>query len=237
MRAAALAVVSMIALAACSPGGGSSGGGAPASGASSSASSTAPAQGAGVSFKQEAAMTIHGQRIPEVIYHDGAKIRTEMNGPMGNQINVINGDTREGFTIMTMGGRTIATRMTLPDNPSTPSSDAISQMRAQMSARTRQIGACSAGGETGTEWEMNAPTTGDTTQRSMCVTSDGIMIQMKQGGDVVFDTTSVQRGAQDASLFAPPAGVQFTTVNTPSQSQINDMVARAKAAAAAHGAP
>ena len=180
-------------------------------------------------------MTIHGQRIPEVIYHDGAKIRTEMNGPMGNQISVINGDTREGFNIMSMGGRTIATRMNMPANPTMPSSDSISQMRAQMAARTRQIGACSAGGESGTEWEMSSPVADDTTQRSMCVTGDGIMIQMKQGGEVVFDTTSVQRGPQDASLFVPPAGVQFTTVNTPSQSQINDMVARAKAAAAAHG--
>ena len=69
----------------------------------------------------------------------------------------------------------------------------------------------------------------------MCVTSDGIMIQMKQGGEVVFDTTSVQRGPQDAALFEPPAGVQFTTVNTPSQSDMNAMIARAKAAAAAHG--
>jgi hypothetical protein len=71
----------------------------------------------------------------------------------------------------------------------------------------------------------------------MCVSNDGIMLQMKMNGEVVFNTTSIRRGPQDPSLFTPPAGVQFTTAHAPSQSEINDMVARAKAAAAAHGTP
>jgi hypothetical protein len=235
MRAAALAVISVVALAACSPSGGSASHGGASSASSGSASNGFPT-GTGVSYKQEATMSIAGQTIPEVFYHDGGKVRTEMSGAMGNTVMVVNNDTHEGFTVATMMGRTIATRMDLTQPQA--NQDQIAQMRAQMKNRAHQVGACSAAGENGTEWEMTPPagtdTSASTQQRSMCLTSDGILLQMKMNGAVVFNTTSIQRGPQDASLFEPPAGVHFSEVHAPSQAEINDIVARAKAAAGKH---
>ena len=184
-------------------------------------------------------MTIGGQTIAQVSYHDGGKICTEMNGPMGSTVMVVNNDTHEGFTLAHVMGRTIATRIDLTQQAARPvSQDQVAQWRADMANRAHQIGACAAAGENGTEWEMAAPAgSADTAaeQRSMCVTRDGIMLQMKMNGAVVFNTTAIQRGPQDPNLFVLPPGVQFTTVHAPSQSEINDMMARAKAAAAAHG--
>jgi hypothetical protein len=240
MRTTALAVVSVIALlSACGPSG--------PSGTGSTGGAAAPAGAGGgfpiannVSFRQEGTMTVGGQSIPQVTYHDGAKVRTEMNGPMGQMIMVVNNDTHEGFQLANVMGRQIATRMDLSQQSANPvSRDQITQMRADMAKRAHQIGTCSAAGETGTDWEMTPPEGVDTgtDQRSMCVTSDGIMLQMKINGQVMFNTTSIQRGPQDPSLFVPPAGVHFTEVHAPSQTQINAAVARARAAAAAHGAP
>jgi hypothetical protein len=191
-----------------------------------------------VAFRQEGTMTIAGQTIPQVSYHDGGKIRTEMNGPMGATIMVVNNDTHEGFTLAHIAGRTIASRIDLsPQSGSPVSQDQLAQWRTDMAERAHRIGTCRVAGENGAEWEVAPPagSTDTSAQRSMCVTSDGIMLQMKMNGAVVFDTTAIQRGPQDPSLFVPPAGVQFTTVQAPSRSELNDMVARARAAAAARG--
>ena len=242
MRATALAAVSVLVLAACSPGGGAStaGNGAGSSGATASGGGGFPTA-SNVAFRQEGTLTIGGQTIPQVSYHDGGKVRTEMKGPMGDTIMVVNNDTHEGFTLAHMMGRTIATRIDLTQQSASPvTQDQVAQWRADMANRAHQVGTCSAAGESGTEWEVAPPAgSADTSagQRSMCVTNDGIMLQMKMNGEVVFNTTSIRRGPQDPSLFTPPAGVQFTTAHAPSQSEINDMVARAKAVAAAHGTP
>jgi|GEM_PF-2290496 len=241
MRAAALAVISLMALGACSPGGGSaSSGGSSTTSAAASGGGMFPS-GPGPSYKQQATMTINGQSIPEVIYHDGGKIRTEMSGPMGPTTMIMNADTHEAYSLVHIGGRTMATRMDLSQSSLNPvSPDQMDKLRADMQHRAHQIGACSAAGENGSEWEISPPAdaqgaaTTTSTQRSMCITSDGIMLQMKMNGAVVFDTTSVQRGPQDPSLFALPAGVQVTTIHAPSQSELNDMIARAKAAAGTH---
>ncbi|MFT3728162.1 MAG: hypothetical protein QM759_10095 [Terricaulis sp.] len=187
-------------------------------------------------------MTIGGQTVPVTRYQDGAKMRMDMNGPMGATTTVVNNETHEGFTLAHVAGRTIATRMDLTQQSSNTSvtQDQIAQWREQMKGRTHQIGPCSAAGESGTEWDMTAPA-GETgaaaVPRSLCLSSDAIMLQMKMNGEVVFNTTSIQRGPQDASLFEAPAGTQFTTVHAPSQSQLNDMIARARAAAASHSRP
>lgn len=238
MRRTTLAVVSLIALAACSPSGGSATSANAGNGSATTPSGGGFPTGSNVAFRQEGTMTIGGQTIPQITYHDGAKMRTEMNGPMGSTIMVVNNDTHEGFTLTHMMGRTIATRMDLSQQGASPASqDQVAQWRADMADRAHQVGTCAAAGENGTEWEVAPPagSTDTTSQRSMCMTSDGIMLQMKMNGAVLFNTTSLQRGPQDPSLFALPPGVQFTTIQAPSRADLNDMVARAKAAAAARG--
>lgn len=237
MRIAALAFVSILA-AACSPSAPSSGAaGDGSTPASTSAGGGGFPQASNVSFRQEATMIRpDGGTMPQVIYHDGAKIRTEMNGPGGQMINIINSDTHEAFSIMNVGGRMMATRTDLSQVQSSAHAPVdIDALRAQMQSRTHRVGSCSAAGENGSEWTVDAPAGARDVMgaRSMCVTSDGIMIQMKQDGRVVFDTQSLRRGPQDASLFQLPPGVQATTMRMPSQASIADAVARARAAAAA----
>ena len=182
-----------------------------------------------------------GGTMAEVIYRDGAKMRTEMNGPAGQMISIINSDTHEAFNIMHIGGRTMATRTDLSQvQTGTHAPVDVDALRAQMQSRAHRLGSCSAAGENGSEWTIDAPEGVTTTSgaRTMCVTNDAIMIQMKVNGSLVFDTQSLQRGPQDASLFQLPPGVQATNTRVPSQASVADAVARARAAAAAaNGAP
>ncbi|MBI3437892.1 MAG: hypothetical protein HY054_04455 [Proteobacteria bacterium] len=236
MRIVALALVSVLAMAACSPGAPSSSSSGTAAAPPSGGASNGFPQGGNVSFRQTATMTIGGSAVPEVIYHDGAKMRTEMNGPMGHMTSIIDNDTHEAFNIMHVAGRTMATRTDLSQLQTHASTTVdMDAMRAQMQARAHRLGDCSAGGEHGGEWTVDAPAGAATTSgtRSMCVTNDGIMIQMKMDGNVVFDTQSLQRGPQDPSLFQLPPGVQVTETHIPSQASIADAMARARAAAAA----
>ena len=240
MRVAAFALVSVLAMAACSPsapsGNAAGGGGAPA----------APGgggfpQASNVSFRQEATMIRpDGGTMAEVIYRDGAKMRTEMNGPAGQMISIINSDTHEAFNIMHIAGRTMATRTDLSQlQNNTQAPVDVDALRAQMQSRAHRLGSCSAAGESGSEWTIDAPEGAATTGvRTMCVANDGIMLQMKMDGNLVFDTQSLQRGPQDASVFQLPPGVQVTNTRMPSQASVADAIARARAAAAAaKGAP
>jgi hypothetical protein len=181
-------------------------------------------------------MIVGGSTTAEVIYRDGAKMRTEMNGPAGQMINIVNSDTHEAFSIMHIAGRTMATRTDLSQVQTGAHAPVdVDALRAQMQSRAHRLGDCSAAGEHGGEWSIDAPegvaTPGGA--RTMCVTNDGIMIQMKANGILVFDTQSLQRGPQDASLFQLPPGVQVTNTRMPSQASMADALARARAAAAA----
>ncbi len=240
MRIAALALVSVLVMAACSPS-------APSGSNAGSGGSSAPSAGGGgfpqasnVSFRQEATMIRpDGGTMAEVIYHDGAKIRTEMNGPTGQIISIINSDTHEAFNIMHVAGRTMATRTDLSQVQTGAHAPVdVDALRAQMQSRAHRVGSCAAAGESGSEWSIDPPEGVATSgARTMCVTSDAIMIQMKVNGSLVFDTQSLQRGPQDASLFQLPPGVQATNTRVPSQASVADAIARARAAAAAHGTP
>ncbi|MCX7359174.1 MAG: hypothetical protein NT015_13650 [Alphaproteobacteria bacterium] len=236
MRIAALAFVSLLALGACNPST-SSNSDAPAA----AANDATPPQASGVAFRQEATLTIGGQSIHQIIYHDGARIRTEMPSPAGGSMtSIVNSETHEAISIMQIGGRTMATRTDLSQVQSGASQPVdIDALRAQMQARTHRVGDCSAGGENGSEWSVEPPpeVQAPAVARTMCLTNDGIMIQMKQDGVIVFDTTSLQRGPQDASLFAVPPGVQVTETHLPSRESVNAAIERARAAAAGQGTP
>jgi hypothetical protein len=50
---------------------------------------------------------------------------------------------------------------------------------------------------------------GDDPATSVCVTRDGILLRAASGADIVMLAKSITRGAQDPSLFSPPAGYEI----------------------------
>lgn len=186
MRIAALALVTACALAACGQGGGAGGEAFP--------------NLAGASYRAEGAIqNPAGGTMPVVMIRSGNKVRMEMTGPMGEMAVVNNGDTGEGFVLITNGGNTTAMELSQA-NYQNPMDDWTTDY-ATTATRT---GACAVAGETGAEWSRTA--NGETS--TSCVTSDGIMLRATQDGATTWETTSVQRGAQSDDLFVLPPGVQ-----------------------------
>ncbi|WP_395647121.1 hypothetical protein [Terricaulis sp.] len=69
-------------------------------------------------------------------------------------------------------------------------------------------GRCDVAGERGTEWRpRRAPAPG--VERTACITSDGIVLRVRENDRVLWQATTVQRGPQQASLFGVPAGYQL----------------------------
>jgi hypothetical protein len=196
MRAAFLALVSVCALAACNPSAPSGENAAP------SVSDVFPNL-TSASFRAEANIMREGQTVPVVMIRDGQKLRMEISAPQGQSTIITNGETGESFIIATAMGQTHAMRLQQQDNE-----DPTAEWQGELATATR-TGSCSVAGENGAEWtrdENGAPHTA-------CVTSDGIILRAAEGGQTVWETTSVQRGPQAADLFVLPAGVQVIDLN------------------------
>ena len=67
----------------------------------------------------------------------------------------------------------------------------------------RSFGRCRIAGERGTLWRPREPIAPDV-ERTACITPDGIVLQLTENDVVLFEATSVERGAQAASLFEIP---------------------------------
>lgn len=213
MRSAFLALVSVCALAACNPSAPSGENAAP------SVSDVFPNL-TSAAYRAEATITREGQNIPVVMIRDGQKLRMEINAPQGQSTMITNAETGESFIIATAMGQTHAMRLQQQDNE-----DPAADWQGEMGAATR-TGSCSVAGENGAEWtreENGAPQTA-------CVTSDGIILRATEGGQTVWETTSVQRGPQSAELFTLPPGVQVIDLNNMGAA-MEDMMARARAQA------
>ncbi|UPT63313.1 MAG: hypothetical protein M0D54_01735 [Hyphomonadaceae bacterium JAD_PAG50586_4] len=196
MRAAFLALVSVCALAACNPSAPNGDNAAP------SVSDVFPNL-TSASFRAEANITREGQTLPVVMIRDGQKLRMEISAPQGQSTIITNGETGESFIIATAMGQTHAMRLQQQDNE-----DPTADWQGELATATR-TGSCSVAGENGAEWtrdENGAPHTA-------CVTSDGIILRAAEGGQTVWETTSVQRGPQAADLFVLPEGVQVIDLN------------------------
>lgn len=190
MRSAALALASVCVLAACNPA-------APGGGAFPDLSSS--------SYRAEANIIGEdGQTMPVVMIRDGAKMRMEMTIPgAGQTVMITNPETGEDFVISNMGGRPTAMRISDEDSPV---SDPSAEFSAEWAANATRTGNCNVAGENGVEWTRAATETDEAS--TSCVTNDGIILRGTEGERVVWETTSVQRGPQDASLFTLPQGVQ-----------------------------
>lgn len=210
MRSAALALVSVCALAACNPSapGGATGGQFPTL-------NQTP-------YRLEATIIADNDtRMPVVMIRDGQKMRVEMSGPQGTNTIISDAATGETLSLVSMGGRQMALRMSADQV-----NDPTVEWQSELAATATFTGPCAAAGETGGQWTNQADGHTDT----VCVTGDGIILGATLDGRATWETTSVQRGPQSADLFTLPAGVEVTDLGQMGAA-MEDALARAKAAA------
>lgn len=197
MRALLIAAIAALAVAACSP--------SPPAGQDEP---PAASSGGGLfpnlfqtAYRAEATITGEdGATMPVVMIRDGSKMRMEMTTAQGPVATILSRDTGEALVIMHAMGRTMVMRSTI-DQSSGPD---MWWDNAEVASSMTQVGPCSHLGETGIEWARNT----DGGAQHTCVTGDGVILWATDNGRTTWQTTSIVRGAQDASLFAPPEGVQ-----------------------------
>jgi hypothetical protein len=143
-----------------------------------------------------------GEAMPIVMIRDGRKSRVEVTSGEGAFTMITNGDTGENLVLTTQDGRTMAIRSNGGSEGFTDPADA---WQGELSENATRTGTCSVAGENGAEWTK---TTAEDGTDTVCVTEDGIILKATDDGRVVWETTSVQRGAQSADLFVLPEGVQ-----------------------------
>lgn len=71
----------------------------------------------------------------------------------------------------------------------------------------RHAGKCEVAGENGHQWRPREDSAG--LERIACITDDGIVLRVTEGGRTLWEATTLERGQQDASLFGVPAGYQL----------------------------
>ena len=195
MRRTVLAVISVCALAACNPSNPNS--------ADNNAAGSAFPDTSGSAYRAEATITDQeGRALPVVTIRDGRNMRMEFTAGEGPATFITNGESGESYMISTQRGQTIAVRATgLGDEIRDP----LEEWQGEVAQSSTRTGDCSVAGENGAEWTKTTEADGTDT---VCVTEDGIILRATDDGRVVWETTSVQRGAQSAELFALPEGVQ-----------------------------
>ncbi|MGE0596286.1 MAG: hypothetical protein AB7P07_07970 [Hyphomonadaceae bacterium] len=223
MRSVGFALVCGLVLAACNPGQpAGEGGEGDAQSASASDGSVFPNLFQ-ASYRAEATITgANGQSMPLVMIRSGPRARMEMNGPQGEMATIVNQESGEAFVITTAMGRTMVIRQDINAMENTPD---VFWDQATTQAFT-QVGPCTHIGEAGLEWSR-VRDNGES--QNSCVTPDGIILWSTDNGRTTWQTTSVQRGPQDAALFQPPAGAQSLDISN--IRDVNDAIEAAKAAA------
>lgn len=201
MRFVAIAAVAVLALAACSK--------SSTSTSSASETSAAPASSGGGLFPNmadghyriEATMTQGEHSIPVVMTREGAKMRMDMTVEDHAQSMIVNPETHESLMLINMRGNQMAMRI-----PEAQVTDLTADWRnQQVRADVRRTGDCNVAGQSGGVWTH---TDKDSHTSTVCVTDDGIPLQITRDGATMLQTSSVQRGPQPASLFAAPPGVR-----------------------------
>lgn len=207
MRVATLALISVLAMAACSKAPGT---------ASTTPSASNPGGVIGSMFPNlfqtafRADGTIirqNGQTMPIVMIRSGQNMRMEMDTSQGHMVMIRNADTHDMYTIMTMRGRQIAMRADT-GSVEDPMQIWASHQNSDPHTHFAHGGPCTEAGELGSEWTVTRDDQTPPVVRTACVTSDGIILQAKEGDRVVWQTTRVQRGVQSPALFTLPPGVQ-----------------------------
>jgi len=219
MRSALLAFTAICLLAACGQNTQNAGSGSNGSGASA----TAPSGTSGgmpvstIPYRADMTMTVGGRTMPATMFRSGANSRTEMESPAGHTVMIMNGDNHEGYSMITVAGRVMATRIDLSTTPTAAGAD----WKPEDVAAATRGGPCTAAGESGTEYTR----TTDNGSFGGCVTNDGIILRTSMNGHTVMEATRIQRGPQDPSLFVLPPGVHASDAGA----AIRDAMAAAQA--------
>lgn len=222
MRILALALLSACALAACNPSGSAGNGGG---------DGAFPTLGDGADFRAEITATNDdGEGIPMVMIRSGQKQRLEFASDDGQMVVVSDGsEGGESWVLMTSSRGTMAFRGL---NQGQQYTDYVTEWQNEAGMNMTRSGDCSVAGESGSEW------TGQDEEgtKTVCVTSDGILLRGTENGQTRWEATDVQRGAQASSLFELPPGVQFTDIssmmpqgNPEMEAAIRDAMEKAKA--------
>ena len=147
-----------------------------------------------------------GRTTPIAWASDGGKMRIEVEAGGGEQVFITDPEAGRSIAITNQNGQTMAFAI---------SSDQVPDVAGNVNAQFQEgagdavrVGPCSHAGESGTEWRKE----GDDEGNSACITDDGILLLVKDDGETVWETTSLERGPQDPALFAPPPGVRVMDV-------------------------
>lgn len=149
-----------------------------------------------------------GMIRPLVIIRDGAKLRVELASDEGQQVFIINPEAGLTLLIGSLNGRTMA--ISVPTDMVPDISEGLHTKMTDTAADVARVGPCERAGATGNEWRHTDATSGDV--ETACVTDDGILLAVVQGGNTVWETTNLVRGPQDDALFQAPEGVQVSEI-------------------------
>lgn len=95
---------------------------------------------------------------------------------------------------------------------------------ASMGANNMQAGgSCRFAGERGRQWRPRDQADG--VEREACITSDGIILQLTENDQVLWEATSLRRGPQDAALFGVPVGYRMIDPQTVASENESNVVA------------
>jgi hypothetical protein len=142
------------------------------------------------------------------LYRSGDKTRMEFNDPERGPVVIITTAT-ETILIGTEDGKTAAIKVPLQGladmvGVSLPDFAKGEWLTSEDGSKATQVGPCSAAGESGTLYRVVEP---DRTGEA-CVAADGVILEGKENGTVVWQTTKVTRGPQPAELFTTPPGIE-----------------------------
>ncbi|MBI1188845.1 MAG: hypothetical protein GC206_16185 [Alphaproteobacteria bacterium] len=139
-----------------------------------------------------------GGMRPIVIYRDGPKMRLETTTSAGAPaVIVFDRAAGNAYVLDAVALTAVAAPADAPAPPEAP-------WAALGAENAERVGDCTIAGEDGNEWRAEDQPEGNVA----CITGDGIVLRIREGEQVIFEATSVQRGAQDANLFGVPAGYQ-----------------------------
>jgi hypothetical protein len=156
-------------------------------------------------FRATAAMSgPEGASLSVLVLRDGAKTRVEVPSPQGAVVRVADNATGETVLWRRQLGR--STLLEPAETPETPPDYVFPDFwwEHDVAASMRRVGDCEHLGESGAEWARES----ETGPQNVCVTADGVVLWAANSGATVWRLTSLQRGSQDPSEFAPPPGAR-----------------------------
>jgi hypothetical protein len=142
------------------------------------------------------------------IYRSGQNVRMEFNDAERGPVVIITTE-KETILIATEDGKQTAIKVPFQGlgqmiGVEMPDFSKGEWLATADSKKSTQIGPCSAAGEAGTLYRVAE----DGRNSEACVSQDGVLLESKENGTVVWQTTKVVRGPQPAEMFTVPAGME-----------------------------